>query len=147
VKLAVALEGIRRLYIDTAPVIYHVEANPKYLGLTRRIFHLVKSGTILAVASPVTLAECLVHPYRSGDQELIERFRNTVTAARNTLYISIDDVAEHAAELEARYALDLPDSFQLAAALAAECNAILTNDREMKRVTEIRVLVLDELEV
>jgi hypothetical protein len=36
---------------------------------------------------------------------------------------------------------------KVAAALAAGCNAFLTNDLGLKRVTELPILVLDELEV
>jgi predicted nucleic acid-binding protein len=34
----------------------------------------------------------------------------------------------------------------LADALAAGCDAFLTNDRDLKRVTEIRVLLLDDFD-
>jgi predicted nucleic acid-binding protein len=92
----------------------------------------------------VTLAECLVHPYKHGDTLLVERFRNVITAGVHTRYVGVDDVAENAAELRARYNLSLPDAFQIAAALAAGCEAFLTNDNGLKRVTELRVLVLDD---
>jgi predicted nucleic acid-binding protein len=41
----------------------------------------------------------------------------------------------------------LTDALQIAVALEAGCEAFLTNDRTLKRVTELRVLVLDELEL
>jgi hypothetical protein len=37
------------------------------------------------------------------------------------------------------------DAFPIAAALAAGCDAFLTNDAALKRVSELRVLVLEEL--
>lgn len=43
--------------------------------------------------------------------------------------------------------LRTPDALQIAAALVAGCEAFLTNDAGLKRVTELRVLVLDELEM
>lgn len=33
-----ALVGVRRLFLDTAPVIYHIEGNPAYQPLTDIIF-------------------------------------------------------------------------------------------------------------
>ncbi|MBK9715381.1 MAG: PIN domain-containing protein [Kouleothrix sp.] len=56
-------------------------------------------------------------------------------------------VADQAAELRASYGLRTPDALQIAAALAAGCTAFLTNDARLQRVTELRVLVLDELEL
>jgi predicted nucleic acid-binding protein len=42
--------------------------------------------------------------------------------------------------------LRLPDALQIAVALEAGCEAFLTNDLTLKRVVELRVLVLDDLE-
>ena len=43
------------------------------------------------------------------------------------------------------YNIRLPDALQIAAALAAGCEAFLTNDGGLKRVSEIKVLVVSEL--
>lgn len=55
--------------------------------------------------------------------------------------------AQQAAELRARYNITLPDALQIAAALNTDCEVLLTNDGSLERVKELRVLVLDELEV
>ena len=57
------------------------------------------------------------------------------------------DIARHAALLRASYNLSLTDAFQISAALAFGCSAFLTNDVALKRVTELRVLVIGELEL
>jgi predicted nucleic acid-binding protein len=41
----------------------------------------------------------------------------------------------------------LPDAFQLAVAIEERCEAFLTNDRRLARVTDLRVLVLDDIEL
>jgi len=56
-------------------------------------------------------------------------------------------IAESAAELRARYNLRTPDALHVATAIAAGCGAFLTNDAGVKRVAEITVLLLDELEL
>lgn len=142
-----ALVGVRRLFLDTAPVIYHIEGNPAYQPLTDIIFQQIHSGMSEAVTSSVTLAECLVHPYRHGDLVLVQKFRNVITMGIHTQYTGVDASAEYAAELRARYNLTLTDAFQIAAALAAGCDAFLTNDTALKRVSELTILALDELEV
>jgi predicted nucleic acid-binding protein len=49
--------------------------------------------------------------------------------------------------LRARYNLRTPDALQISAALETSCQAFLTNDTQLKRVTELRMLILDELEL
>ncbi len=55
--------------------------------------------------------------------------------------------ARCAAELRAKYQIRTPDALQLASALTASCDAFLTNDAKLQRVTEVRVLVLALLEL
>jgi len=43
--------------------------------------------------------------------------------------------------------LGYTDAFQIAVALAAGCDAFLTSDNTLKRVSELTILVLDELEL
>ncbi|MBI1928263.1 PIN domain-containing protein [Candidatus Poribacteria bacterium] len=146
-KITDALKNVKQLFLDTAPVIYHVEGNVAYQPLTDFIFQEIQHGVLEGVTSSVTLAECLVHPYRHGDMMLVQQFRNVITAGVHTRYVGVDAVAEPAAELRARYNLTLTDAFQIAAALAAGCDAFLTNDNALKRVSELTILVLDELEL
>ncbi|MEK6320772.1 MAG: type II toxin-antitoxin system VapC family toxin [Acidobacteriota bacterium] len=99
-----------------------------------------------AVTSPVTLAECLVAPYRSGSAQLQQDFFDLIVHGINTEFLSLDhEHARAAAELRARYNLTLTDTIQIAIGIAGGCQAILSNDGGLKRVTELRVLVVDEL--
>jgi predicted nucleic acid-binding protein len=56
-------------------------------------------------------------------------------------------IARDAARIRVRYNLQLPDALQVATALTAGCEAFLTNDTALKRVTELRILVVGELVV
>ena len=56
-------------------------------------------------------------------------------------------IAESAADLRARYNLRTPDALHVASALSSGCDAFLTNDAGLKRVQELPILVLDELEL
>jgi predicted nucleic acid-binding protein len=146
-KIAAALANVRELFLDTAPIIYHVEGNLAYQPLTDQVFQNIQAGTISAVTSSVTLSECLVHPYRRGDMALAQKFRNVITAGVNTRYVGVDAVAERSAEIRAHYNLKLADSFQVAAAVAAGCDAFLTNDSDLKRVCGIAILAPEGLAV
>jgi predicted nucleic acid-binding protein len=60
--------------------------------------------------------------------------------------VSIDqDIARQAAQLRAVHNLALADALQIATALNQGCQMFLTNDKQLARVTEIRVVVLEEL--
>lgn len=143
-----SLQGVNRLFMDTAPVIYFVEQHPQYFSLVREVFEQLRNTPLMGVVSPITLAECLVQPYRLGQTELQQDFIELMTDNNNIEFVSIDDetLAINAAKIRARYNLQLPDAFQIAVALAAGCEAFLTNDITFKRVTELHVLVLDDFD-
>lgn len=140
-----SLQNVTLLFLDTAPVIYYVEENPSYSALAEVIFERIDNGSLTAVTSPVTLAECLVVPYRLGLMQRQRDFFDLIVHGSNTVFLPIDhDQARRAAELRAHYSLTLPDALQIAAALATGCEAFLTNDATLKRVTGLTVLVLSD---
>jgi predicted nucleic acid-binding protein len=149
VTIEQSLEGVTRLFLDSAPVIYAVEENPQYLPIVREIFARIEESSPIGVTSPVTLAECLVRPYRLGQTELQQQYIELFFQTENIIFqpITNPSIALEAAQIRAKYNLQLPDAFQIAVALAAGCDAFLTNDVTFRRVTELRILVLDELKV
>ncbi len=146
-KLDDALKNISRLAFDTAPIIYFVEANPTYDGLVTAIFQRVESGEITGETSVITLCEVLVYPIRNQNFNLRQRYRDILQNSPNFFTRLIDSaVAERAAELRAKYNLRTPDALQIATALENGCEAFLCNDKNLKRVTELKILILDEIE-
>jgi predicted nucleic acid-binding protein len=107
----------------------------------------LSSGAILGVTSVVTLAEVLVAPLARGDLQLAAQYRAIFDYGGSLRLEPITRMtAERAADLRVRYRLRLGDALQVALALQAGCEAFLTNDLTLKRVSELQVLVLDELE-
>jgi predicted nucleic acid-binding protein len=146
-NLSERLNGVRRIFLDTAPVVYFVEENPHHATRAQGIFERLDGGELSAVASPVTLAECLVLPYRSGNREVAEAFTRLLANSESVSFRPIDwQVADKAADLRARYHLTLTDALQVAVALLSGCDAFLTNDATLKRVKGLNVIVLDEIE-
>jgi hypothetical protein len=65
-----ALQGISRLFLDAAPLIYFVEQNPRYIACLDTVFDRVDAGSLTAVTSSVTLGEALIqHLYQSGQNK------------------------------------------------------------------------------
>jgi hypothetical protein len=63
-KIDKALEGVNRIFLDTAPVIYLVEAHVDFGARSQRIFMQMDELGVQGIVSPVTLAECLILPIR-----------------------------------------------------------------------------------
>jgi len=147
-KVTDALAGLASVFLDTSPVIYYVQGDQRYLNVIKVIFDQIDASTLMSVTSPVTLAECLVLPYRTNQVGVQQAFINQVVGGNSTIFTEIDQqIAERAAELRARHNIGLLDALQFAVALKANCDAFVTNDTILKRVTEIKVIVVDDLEI
>jgi len=140
-----ALAGVSRLFLDTAPVIYFVERNPEFVDRVDPIFDRLESE-MTAVVGAVTIAECLVGALRLGLTDLEQVYLNVVTRGDVLFVEDTLAIAHEAARVRFKYNLQLPDALQIAAAIASNCEAFLTNDAQIKRVTELKVLVVSELE-
>lgn len=141
-----ALTDTTRLGFDTSPIIYFVEAHPRYGAVVQALFHRLESGSVSAVTSVVTLCEVLTQPIQKGNEVLQrEYYHLLVTSGHFELRPICAYEAERAAELRGRYGLRTPDAIQLAVALNAGCEAFVTNDAALKRVSELRILLVDEL--
>jgi predicted nucleic acid-binding protein len=146
-NLDVALSGAIRLGLDTSAIIYFIEAHPKYDALVTAIFSDIATGRFVGVTSAITLTEVLIQPLLHGDTQLQQRYRDLLLWSDNFEVVSVDAaVAERAANIRARYRLRTPDALQIATALNSNCQVFITNDMTFRRVNELRVLILDELE-
>lgn len=110
------------------------------------VARLLDAGTIEGVASTITLTEVLAQPMRLARHDLVDAYRTLLEQHAHLRLVPIDaNVAFKAAELRGRYGLRTPDALQVAASLEAGCDAFLTNDREIGRVQEIRVVLVSDL--
>jgi predicted nucleic acid-binding protein len=147
-KLDDALVGVTTLGFDTAPFIYFVERHPSYMDLMREVIRRVNGGMVAACTSVITLTEVLVQPKRVGDTRLANEYQDLLLHSRNFTMLAVDvAIADRAATLRAAHTLRTPDAIQVAAALEVGCEAFLTNDGRLGRVRDLRVLVLDDLEL
>ena len=115
--------------------------------LVTQIFQAIATARCIGITSVITLGEVLVQPLIRGDTRLQTEYRDLLLHSETLQTLPIDSLAaEAAAGLRAPYRIRMPDALQIAIALGAGCEAFLTNDTAVRRVTELRVLVLDELE-
>lgn len=132
--------------LDTMVFIYVFEEHPTYLSLLKPLFHSVEKGEKDAITSTITIAECLVLPYRQKDYGLAAQY---MVLFRNFPHLSVipvtDDIAERAAFLRAHHNLRIPDAIQLATGLSSGAPFFLTNDEELPPVKGIQTLILSRL--
>ncbi len=147
-RIDIALQAVQRLYVETAPLIYYVEEHPTYISKMHRIIDLIETTPLAAFSSVLTLTEVMVQPLIKGDKHLAQEYRDIlVNSGDYTLVAITTAVADSAAGLRARYNLRTPDALHVATAIQSSCDALLANDAGLKRVRELPVLVLDELEL
>jgi len=134
-----------KICIDTAPFIYFIEKDPKYLNIIRPLFAEINAGKIDAVTSTITLLEALVLPFKTGNESLAEKYREILLHAEGlTTYEIVHEVSELSAKLRAKYAIRTPDAIQIAVGIMYGADAFLTNDSDLKKVTDIKVLILKD---
>lgn len=145
-SISSTLNGVDLLGVETAPFIYFVEKHPKYIDRMRSVFHQVDQGMTQVVTSAITLTEVLVMPLEKRQENYQREYRAMLLKTRSIKTVPVTvAIAEQAAELRAKYRLRTPDAIHVATALVLKCDAFLTNDLALKRVTELKILVLDEL--
>lgn len=136
------------LYIDSAPLIYYIEEDTKYIRYMDHIFWLLKETSTQAITSVIILTEVLNKPMQLGNTKLLNDYREILASnSAFQLHLVDSNVAERAAELRAKYNLRTPDALHVATALVSGCKSFLTNDKALGRVTDIPVLILDELSI
>ena len=124
--------------VDTAPIIYVLEASPAFGPRFEPIFEAHAAGRLRFAVTTITIAEVLTGPLRAGDEALARRYRAILESWR---LVELDlDIAESAARLRASLRLKLADAVQAASALAINAAALVTHDRDFSRVQSLRVI-------
>lgn len=142
--LSEELAKINSIFIDTAPVIYYIEAHPQFGPLAKEAVTMFQSGSLNAFSSVITITEVLPKPIEQEDEKLAGRFAEFLKHGKNLTMMEISEmIAERAGKLRGRYPfLKTVDALQISAAINAGADAFLTNDRKLKQIEEIRVFVL-----
>jgi predicted nucleic acid-binding protein len=134
--------------LDTSVFIYHVEAHPRYGPLTRELLQGIQAGRWQAVTSVVTLMELTVRPWQLGREDVARKYEALIAHLPNLLLADVTrEIARWAARLRAVYRLRPADALlQAATALHYRANALVTNDRDLERLSSaLNVVILDDL--
>lgn len=140
------LRSLKRIGLDSMCFIYHFAAHPQYLPLTETLFELVETADIQAASSVISVIETLIAPEKKGLRLVAHEYEKSFQTLPNLTISPIDwPQAKLAARFRAIYpGLRTPDAIQIAACILAGAEAFLTNDKRLKQVKEIKVLVLED---
>ena len=134
------------VFIDTAPFIYMLEDNEQYSDKVRALVNEYYESDTPLFTSPLTYTEYCVVPYRSGNLQKIADFEAFISDAGISLVPLTTQIAKYAARLRSLYAgLKSMDALQLSSAIVSGCDVFLTNDKQLRQVEEIQVLLVDDL--
>ncbi len=77
------LAQISTIFIDTAPVIYYIEAHPKFGPLAKEVVTAFQAGNLNAFSSVITLTEVLPKPTEQKDEKLAKKFAEFLKHGKN----------------------------------------------------------------
>lgn len=132
--------------LDSTVFIYHIEANSRYLPLTKIVLNGVQSGQHNAITSTVTIMELTVHPWRANRGDVAREYEVMLVNFPNLYLANVTrEVARQAAQLRANYNLRPADALQVATAIMHQATAWVSNDKKLKRLASmLDVIILDE---
>jgi predicted nucleic acid-binding protein len=136
----------KKVFLDTAPLIYFIEDHPYYASLLNELFISEGKPFCQLVSSVITLTEVLVLPMREGRNDLSQKYETILLNSPSIEIVEINvEIAKITAQLRAKYSLKTPDAMQIATAIYCNVDYFLTNDKRLKSVTEIKMITLEDL--
>jgi len=89
--------------------------------------------------------EVLVQPLKTGNETLAKRYRDILLFSEGlTTFEIFHEVSEMASRLRVKYSMRTPDALQMAVGILYHAAYFLTNDPNLRKVSDITVLVLDD---
>lgn len=135
-----------RVYLDANIFIYALEGYPEFVGALTEFFESIDEGNLRAVTSELTLAEVLVRPFMDGNVERQTAYRQALQSSDALEVVPVSrDVLVEAARLRSVANLRLPDAIHGATAILTGCETFLTNDRRLRALPGLEVVVLSEV--
>jgi predicted nucleic acid-binding protein len=126
------------LLLDTAPIVYFLEAHPEFTSRFEPLFVAHAAGRLRFAVTTITIGEVLAGPLQADNAALARRYRAALDSWEQVKLTA--DIAESAARLHASLRLRLADAVQAASALAINAAALVTNERKFVRVQSLRII-------
>lgn len=139
------IDRARRVYLDTPPLIYFIEEDPRFLSLVQPVIHSIFSGRKRGMSSYVTLLEVLVKPLRNNRLDLARQYREALQGQPNFTLLPLEErIAAEAARIRAAHRYTTPDAIQLATATVSMADVFVTNDTRLRGFPDIEIVALKD---
>ena len=141
------MTDFKRVFVDTAPIIYYLENSPLYSEVIKRFFTTGIEENIQVVTSAITIEEYLVYPYSSGQMDIVYNFKRFLDYINVEIVDINSDIAEQASKLRGQYkGFKAMDALQISSAIASGCDMFFTNDKQLRQEKEIPCMTMDDLQ-
>lgn len=139
------LEDAIRVHVDARVLGFHLLGDSRYLDLTRLFFEGIRSGSVEAQTSAISVYQLLVEPHRRGQTEAAERAEDYLTAVRGLEVVPVSAaIAGQAARARAQLGGRSERSIQIATAVTAGADLYLTEGSGIRRVAGVEVANLED---
>ncbi len=135
----------KNFFIDTSLFIYLLEDYKEYSSQVLEVFNYCILYEVKFVTSIITYMEFTVKPYREKKYIIIDEFKNLLFDLNAELVNINLDIADRAARLRSQYNLKPMDALQISCAIYSNCNKFISNDKRLKAITEVEIVLLDDL--
>ncbi len=133
-----------KIFLDTAPLIYFLDADINYAEKVEKIFERIIKHKSLMVTSAITYTEYLTFPYRTGNTEKVNVFFEFLSDCNIQIFPIDINIAKKAALIRAKYKdFKTMDCLQLATACLLQCDLFLTNDKQLLQFGELTCVTVD----
>ena len=134
------------VYLDSNVVITILEHTAPLNRAQRLFIDALETGQVTAISSHLTLAECLVKPMRESNKQAIEAVLQFLEHQEHIELLQVSrDILVKAAEIRAVSGTKLPDAIHLASAVAAGCDAFLSDDKGIRMPASVARVGFAEL--
>lgn len=144
--IADQLNEFKTIFIDTAPIIYFIEAHPVYGSISKTIVEYFQSKKLIAYSSVITITEVIAKPINLNKIQLVNEFLNFLKHGQNFTIVDINsEIAEKAGILRGKHKfLKTIDAIQVAAAIFLKTDVFISNDKKLKAIQEIKTIILSD---
>jgi predicted nucleic acid-binding protein len=123
-----------------------LDEHPRYVDFAMVLFDAIEQGQLRGVTSMLTLAELLTAPAQQANLQALRDYELYLTNFPNLQLTPLEaEVARTTATVRAATRLKLPDALQIATALTAGADAIISNDHQWRtKFSQPTLLLLDD---
>ena len=141
-----ALEKSRVLFLDTGAIVRLLQMHPDYYPVVSSVLDSAYENNVTLLVSNVTLFELSKKAFALGEGLLSRQYREFFEHSRNVKPCEVTgEIAVKAAEYAGSQKLNNEESLRLATAYVCGADCILTDCVAMRDLTDIPVVLLDEV--